>query len=539
MNFTKNMILEVLRPYRGKNYMAKEDDRTFRWVAMLPTEKDAMEPDMLYVCYLSEALKRRSETAGFYYICIQDRFFGDEEEDSSAKLRGTIVINENKEVSWLLNIVQERLLQISEWMLNMQSALVGECDYQKLIDLCEPILNNFVSVLDSSYKLLAYTKNILSDDPINVSLVDKGYHTEETIKLLQKNRRFKFYDESENLYTTSAGAISRYETVGKWCRSGGTPLLHVVMVCSRTPLNSGMVDLFDMLMDAINVCFQREQQNPNIVQPYSSLLLDILYNDLDNPVIIAERAKSANIPMAGSYNVFRIVFEDNAIVLVSRVFQELLSLMPGSRIISHQYEIVALNIYPKGNVSESTEKIASLIRPVLDKYRAVCGVSAEFHKLPELKIAYIQASRAEFVGSRLRDLGNYWNFDKGLWEQIAPPSERQIFNYDDMYIHFMLYKSKHNMYDVFVNNYYNKALQKLVDYDKEHNSNLVQILYIYLLSERRATAAGKLLHMHRNNILYHIANIEEMLGIDLSDHMTRLKMILTFCLSEIGDAELT
>ena len=62
------------------------------------------------------------------------------------------------------------------------------------------------------------------------------------------------------------------------------------------------------------------------------------------------------------------------------------------------------------------------------------------------------------------------------------------------------------------------------------------MLYAYLVSERRATAAGKLLHMHRNNVLYHISRIEDLLGIDLNDYWTRMKLSLAYHFFELQEA---
>ena len=74
--------------------------------------------------------------------------------------------------------------------------------------------------------------------------------------------------------------------------------LQVVMECSRTPMSLAAVDLFEIFMDYIEICFLR-QQRANPSQIYSSLLTEILYGDLDNPFIIAERAKAADVPFTG------------------------------------------------------------------------------------------------------------------------------------------------------------------------------------------------------------------------------------------------
>ena len=158
---------------------------------MLPEDSTEMEPDILYTCMLSDAMKRNKNHPGCNYLCIRDRF-ADDDEDLDA-LRGIIVINENRDISWLFNLVQQRFLQINEWVTAMHNALIDNCDYQQLVDLCEPFLNNFVAVLDSSYKLLAHTKGVSSYEPINIALLEKGYHSDKVLQKFRDARRFEVY----------------------------------------------------------------------------------------------------------------------------------------------------------------------------------------------------------------------------------------------------------------------------------------------------------------------------------------------------------
>ena len=533
MLFTKNIVLETFKAFRGSQHLDEGANRTYRWVFMLPEESAEMESDILYVCRLSEAIKRTAENPGFSYLCIRD-CFTDSEEDAEI-LRGIIVIDEKKDVSWLLNIMQSRFLQINEWEAQMKQALIDTCDYQSLIALCEPVLNNFVSVLDSSYKLLAYTKNITSSDPINISLLEKGYHTEETMQKFKDVRRFGVYEHEHGVIIGAAGTLSQFEVVSKWCRYGGQPLLHVVMVCSKTPLSPAMIELFEVLMKYVEACFYREQrQNPS--QEYTSLLSDMLYEGIENPFAIGERAKTSDLPFSGNFDAYRIVFKDNASVLVGRFTQELMSYLPKSRIVAHDYEISVLNIYTSSEVQKHTRANLRILEPLFERYGVLCGVSEAFASLPEFKNACVQATRAQALGIQLRNLGNFWNFDAEVLESVLRGGERDVFFYNDIYIFLMLHRAQAGNFDVFNNTIYNNILKKLRDYDAENDTRLVQVLYVYLLCERRATSAGRLLHMHRNNVLYHVSRIEEILGVSLDDYWVRLKLQLAFHFLELQES---
>jgi sugar diacid utilization regulator len=176
------------------------------------------------------------------------------------------------------------------------------------------------------------------------------------------------------------------------------------------------------------------------------------------------------------------------------------------------------------------------ITPLLNKYKAMCGVSEEFSSLAELKHSYIQAMRAETLGVQLRALGNCWNFNRDVYEATAFERGGNIFYYDNVFLYLALHFAQSGSFDAFHNTFYNRTLKKLLEYDKENHTRLVEVLYAYLVTERRPTAAGKLLGMHRNSVLYHVSHIEEITEIDLNGYWARLKLSLAFHFFEIKES---
>ncbi len=537
MEFTKNIVLDILKVYKGTNHLKHTDTRNYRWISLLPGQAEDMQKDLLYVCNLSQAIcLNRSVPGTFHYLCICDCFT---DEDDAELLTNTVIINEKRSVPWLFNLIQERFLKLTKWQADMQSALLGGCDYQKLIDLSEPILCNFVATLDSSYKLLAYTKNITCSDPVAVSLIEYGYHTAETLEKFRKANRFKVYADQHGIILGKRGEITQYETVNKWCRYGGELLLHTVMMCVQTPLSQGLVDLFEIFMEYVEKCFLSEQcANPSRL--YNSLLHDMIYDGLDNPFVINERANASNVPFTGCFDAYRITFINNAGILVGRFVQELISCLPKSKIVAHNYEVTVLNIYSANDIRRQSLRNLHIARTLFDSYGAICGVSEGFFMLPDFFHACEQAARAYTLGIRIREAGNFRNFDRDVWESAncfqKDFENSNIFFYDEICVYFMLHAGQSEPFHSFRNTGHIAALERLQDYDRQNDTRLSEVLYAYLVSERRATAAGKLLHMHRNNVLYHISRIEDLLGIDLNDYWTRMKLSLAYHFFELQEA---
>jgi DNA-binding PucR family transcriptional regulator len=71
-----------------------------------------------------------------------------------------------------------------------------------------------------------------------------------------------------------------------------------------------------------------------------------------------------------------------------------------------------------------------------------------------------------------------------------------------------------------------RLLGAVLDYDAEHNTDLVGTLRVFLdCSGSWTTAAGKL-HVHVNTLRYRVSRAEDLLGVDLSNFAARVDLYL-------------
>ena len=75
--------------------------------------------------------------------------------------------------------------------------------------------------------------------------------------------------------------------------------------------------------------------------------------------------------------------------------------------------------------------------------------------------------------------------------------------------------------------------------DKGFESESTDIIWLYLVSERNATRAASLAHVHRNTVLYQIKKFEERYDLDLELPMVRLRIRFEFAywIMNGGDAD--
>ncbi len=82
--------------------------------------------------------------------------------------------------------------------------------------------------------------------------------------------------------------------------------------------------------------------------------------------------------------------------------------------------------------------------------------------------------------------------------------------------------------DPSVRNVVQATLGGLVEYDRQHESELVRTLWVYLQNRTNVTVTARALHLHRQSLLYRLSKIEFLTGRSLADFEDLF--LLEFCL---------
>jgi len=73
---------------------------------------------------------------------------------------------------------------------------------------------------------------------------------------------------------------------------------------------------------------------------------------------------------------------------------------------------------------------------------------------------------------------------------------------------------------------FRELISPLISYDEDHNSDLVRTLRVFFESNANASEAADRLFLHRNSMIYRLARIGELTGLDLKDPSARLALQL-------------
>lgn len=78
-----------------------------------------------------------------------------------------------------------------------------------------------------------------------------------------------------------------------------------------------------------------------------------------------------------------------------------------------------------------------------------------------------------------------------------------------------------------------RILNKAEEYDRLHDSSLLEVLTIYLQMNGSVQKTADVLHIHRNTVNYKLHKLEDLLDCDLSDFSVRFTLQLALMIKEI------
>jgi purine catabolism regulator len=147
------------------------------------------------------------------------------------------------------------------------------------------------------------------------------------------------------------------------------------------------------------------------------------------------------------------------------------------------------------------ESITNKTAAFLPELRVTVGVGRESPSLEHLAESFHQAQLAVELG-------------QSLW------GGNQAVHYDDLGIHRVLFALRDHEGMI------TPPLQRIVEYDNEHEADYVLTLRAYLKHMGRLRPAAAELNIHRNTLEYRVARIASVAGITLDDPDIRLAMEL-------------
>jgi sugar diacid utilization regulator len=519
MRISLDIILDVLKEYNIENHIDPDNKKKFRECLPLPEEFADMTDESLYVGCLSKALPLPEDIC---CICVRDRI--KDEKETEENLRGLVIVNENITQNELLLKISNRVFAIINWVEKMNEVLINNGTLQDLVDLCAPIIENYISINDASLMLLAYSKKVSCDDPICIELVKTGYHSDDYIRQFRKHNYLKTWEVENDIALDPSCAIAKYTTMYKVFRFHNRYFAQIVMTCNHAPVTPCLTELFQLFVDVVDKYIKRICENKSeYIHIYDTLLTDLIEKKMTKRKAIEERAQYVGLPLTGPYCLFLITPKDSANLSIGNMLKEFSELFPRHKFITYNQCIVAINSFT-GDIEVQMNSICANMEAYVSKHDAQCCVSQFFNYLEDVPNAYRQAK----LTLKYVDQPSI----RSLFHDAQPELYRRVQFFSEKIIYCMMDDGEGHA-DLWYHSDVCRRLKELSDYDQKRESDLLELLNIYLNHGQNASEVANILGTHRNSIVYRINRIQEILGIKLNQPSVRYMLQTAIILAQL------
>lgn len=510
-----NAPMEILIDYMG--YLNPEirlikRDVWINGIKLMP-EDGRLDRDYLYFAQLSKNHPNYSNTSPVVFVCPKD-------VTPSAKLENCIILRTDISVTTIFNELLGTFNLIRTWVQEMEISVGRKEGVQRLIDLSCRVFGNPLAVITPSFKTIAATWEYETHDPLFGELIELGYLTKETYGKLKKSGFFHpgYYSgetcflPSNDIHTSPVAvtAITQDSNVG----------FIVLMLCSNTPMSPGLRQLYQYLMEKLRYYLIPAADSEYIKSQFDYFIIDIIEGRVSTSRDIMERSRVYPTMYNSDFSTVLITHEGHSSMFLEHAMQVLSTIFSNVRPILYNSNII---LHPDLSSNESRRNnFLSTLNSYLQSARAYAGVSDAFSTMTAMRQSYDQASEALRIGRSLKGIHQ-------SGELIDPAvSQNRIFHFEDFQVYSLLSGGAKDI----------RTLDLIRKYDMDHHTDYYRILYVFLSLERNFTKVATVLHMHRNNVIYHAKRMSDIFGLDLDNPNQRLKLLLLYKTDDLLSASL-
>lgn len=382
-------------------------------------------------------------------------------------------------------------------------------DIQKMIDLARPLFGNPLILSNGSYTVKAISVEDSIQDPrwdeiVASKGVPMGAVTNTSInqcyrKSLETGRPVEDVNEAgvhmlRKVLTTGTNVLGYLDS----------PLY------MRMPADED-IEFFDFLGNLIAVELQKTPETT--CQPGNMLdyfVFDLLRGNLTDRDLIRERLEyfqwdlfvKGKVQLISIQGRERDLEPDNA--HFRRLIQEFSALFPSFRTFAYVNQLKI--ICPVSENLQSDEAFLTLLQDILNREKLVAGFSRPLLFVETIAEFSRQSEKAAELGRKLHpDQMIYFYDTYALYYALELASETEE-----------LYQFCHS------------AITLLQDYDRAHETNLLESLRVYLTHNRSIGESAAALYIHRNTMNYRITRIHELTGIQMNDPDVFCHLLFSF-----------
>ncbi len=188
------------------------------------------------------------------------------------------------------------------------------------------------------------------------------------------------------------------------------------------------------------------------------------------------------------------------------------------------YFVIIMNAMKAEECAEIIDSFADRLRVKMSDRKVVIGVSDPVTDIENLHLTYKRAraavrmaEKAAGMGQKTEGENSFGNWAMGSHEKNHSGNVTLQY-FDQMGLYRMLYLVEDRALLIDLSD---KPLAPIIEYDREHNGEYLETLESFLLNGGSIKAMSEEMFIHRNTILYRMANIKKLLNCSLEDPLER------------------
>lgn len=515
---TLNMLIDFLEGYRILSCPVHAQ-REFSTIVPVskrdpePFDETSDDARVLYVCHSDNAEKVLKEHPTLFVLALT-------RSDSAPEWVGRYAdrilhVQGQENFSYFIFLLQRYFIENMVWENNMDRIVLQKGSLRELLNIGSYLTDNFMTVNDSRFNLIAFSDRIAPPDSISEYLIEVGCLPEEFIndwkeKILKQElmceeptEAIPFVQLHHPLYINNSYFAS------------------IVMICNGTEPTKGLMDLFmKVTKRAIALCSVLWKKHVQTSHPFNFFFARLMSGEDMSRDYVRMQAALAGIPDPAEFKLIALeTGQFNKAQQMERLIEATARLNRGDCCcfpFKDNFYVLYYSQPSDSNLSHR-KSLQQLDELVYRPFGISCGLSQVFESLSDLDMAYKQTRIAlrmkETIKSELFVAGE--DQDKGvfLFEETLLSYLVSLHTHDERFHRFT---------------FSHTIVEKLYEEDQQNNTNYLALFWFYLHHERNASMVAQHLHMHRNTVIYHIEKIQKRFDFDLSIQSALERMRLDF-----------
>ncbi len=516
MRLAHSIILDILKPFQVQAFLPPQIRFRFQYIQLLDEGNPPCDSQVLYLG--SAGQLSFVEPALFSQICIV--CIGTEEaiqtyvKNDCANL---LLIPEHHSMACVANRLYSSFDEIQRWCAELDMAILSKQDYQTIFSIGSRFFGeNAMIMVNSSYNVIGSNLPAAPNHERIDHILKNGYYTKEMTDDLARMG----YQANGTKYTSPSILYPpNYMNCPLMVLSNhadnGIFLGFITIYFIKDEPTQTQFELFCYFARKVSRYYlENNEESVSTLTPLEVFMSDLITHTREDETFLQDRARSLRLPLDASYRLSVIQWDNFILPQADYIMNRLRTCLkfPFFRVILYHNSVLLLL---QGNISSL--KVMEEINESLGEFgellkicQGYAGFSTSGFPLLKMNIAYQQALTAARYGMMLNP-------------------ESRIYFYSHYFVYEMLddYKKRYDLEDMYV-----QKLKYLMNPAEERYDNLA-LLRNYLLTERSISATAKLMHMHRNSVIYRLGKIQEILALDLNDPDVRLRLLISFKILEL------